>query len=267
MEASVRITADDAGCSPTVDEAIRELARLGAVTSVSLLVNFGRAREAVGIINGSVRFGIHFCLSSGSPVAPLSRVQSLVGAEGIFRSPARPQSAKEIPSAIDDFLQVMEHVWDPGQVAVELRSQLDLFRTAVGAEPSFANFHHDVDLLPVVRSAAEREFGGSLVGRQERIRRGAQAGYFFRFFDSGTPTEEVSTEVLRLLDEAADASRAAGGLETEVVIHPGLACSDLSAFTSYEDGRALELEAWRSQRVLTRIRSGTRTNGLWRFHG
>ncbi len=91
MTGRLIINADDFGLSRGTVEAVRELARLGTISSTSILVNMPFVHEIRAVIRESPRLGVglHVNLSQGRPLQPARRVETLVGADGGFHPPMR----------------------------------------------------------------------------------------------------------------------------------------------------------------------------------
>lgn len=80
------INADGYGFTPGVNDGIVETFKSGFVTSTSCTPNFGFLGDAGRVQKQfpDVSFGIHFNLSVGAPLSPVSAVRSLVGEDGKF---------------------------------------------------------------------------------------------------------------------------------------------------------------------------------------
>lgn len=79
------VNADDLGLSPAVSRGILELARLGAVTSASLMANMPGASDALAAAHAAdLDLGVHLNLCTGTPLLPAHTVPSLLGTGGRF---------------------------------------------------------------------------------------------------------------------------------------------------------------------------------------
>lgn len=79
------INADDFGFTEGTNEAVFELARLGTLTSTTVMVNMPFAEEAVKLLNlRNFSVGLHLNLTQGSPVSPPEAVASLIDGDGQF---------------------------------------------------------------------------------------------------------------------------------------------------------------------------------------
>ncbi|XP_007953618.1 carbohydrate deacetylase [Orycteropus afer afer] len=134
------VTADDFGYCPRRDEGIVEAFLVGAVTSVSLLVNGAAAESAAELARRhSIPTGLHANLSEGRPVGPARHgASSLLGPEGFFLG------KMEFRKAV-----VAGDVALP-QVRDELEAQLNRFRELLGRDPTHVDGHQHVHVLPGV---------------------------------------------------------------------------------------------------------------------
>src|SRR5947209_18948575 len=84
-ERLVIVNADDFGLAPGVTQGILELARCGAVTSTSTMINLPGSREAVAAAcSAGLDMGLHLNICLGAPLLPPRSVPSLVGPDGRF---------------------------------------------------------------------------------------------------------------------------------------------------------------------------------------
>jgi len=86
MTGQVIISADDFGLTAGVNEAIRELARLGTLSATNVMANMPHAHkiQAFAEAHPEVSIGVHLTLTQGKPLSPPEIVPSLVGPEGLF---------------------------------------------------------------------------------------------------------------------------------------------------------------------------------------
>jgi predicted glycoside hydrolase/deacetylase ChbG (UPF0249 family) len=85
VERLLIVNADDFGLAPGVTQGILELARWGAVTSTSAMINLPGSREAVAAARGvGLDMGLHLNLCLGAPLLPPASVPSLVDSNGRF---------------------------------------------------------------------------------------------------------------------------------------------------------------------------------------
>ncbi|XP_075390422.1 carbohydrate deacetylase isoform X1 [Tenrec ecaudatus] len=180
------ITADDFGYCPRRDEGIVEAFLVGAVTSVSLLVN-GAATESAAELarRHSIPTGLHANLSEGRPVGPARHgASSLLGPEGFFLGkmgfrkalaagdvalaqvqgaggagaaggvvrPREPADGGDLPGVPRDgsLADAPGITVLPVQVREELEAQLSRFRELLGRDPTHVDGHQHVHVLPGV---------------------------------------------------------------------------------------------------------------------
>src|SRR5947208_8581695 len=73
------VNADDFGLAPGVTRGILELARCGAVTSTSTMINLPGSQEAVAAARSlGLDMGLHLNICLGAPLLPPAAVPSLV---------------------------------------------------------------------------------------------------------------------------------------------------------------------------------------------
>ena len=79
------VNADDFGLAPGVTRGILELARCGAVTSTSTMINLPGSQEAVAAARrAGLDMGLHLNICLGAPLLPPAAVPSLVAPNGRF---------------------------------------------------------------------------------------------------------------------------------------------------------------------------------------
>src|SRR5438105_10439039 len=79
------VNADDLGLAPGVTRGILELARCGAVTSTSTMINLPGSKEAVAAARSAgLDMGLHLNLCLGAPLLAPEAVPSLVAPNGRF---------------------------------------------------------------------------------------------------------------------------------------------------------------------------------------
>jgi predicted glycoside hydrolase/deacetylase ChbG (UPF0249 family) len=80
----VVINCDDLGLHPAVRQAARELGRVGAISSATLMANGPDFDESARVRD--VGIGVHLNLLRGAPLCPPERIPSLVGKDGLLLS-------------------------------------------------------------------------------------------------------------------------------------------------------------------------------------
>jgi predicted glycoside hydrolase/deacetylase ChbG (UPF0249 family) len=133
------LNADDFGLTQGVNEAVFELARLGALNSTTVMVNMpyaGEARELLFIEGFKV--GLHFTLTEGKPIAPLERVSSLVNKNGLFFS-------------FEEFRQYVKsgHIKE-SEIALELDAQWQRLCAILGQTAAHIDSHQNIHKQPIV---------------------------------------------------------------------------------------------------------------------
>ena len=134
------INADDLGLAPGVTDGILDLARRGAVTSASILMNMPRSDEAMAAARAAnLDVGLHLNLCTGEPLSPPNAVPSLLtgGTDGRVRFASAGAIHRRYLSgrlALED-------------VAREWATQIERF-LATGATPSHLDSHCHVHALP-----------------------------------------------------------------------------------------------------------------------
>ena len=138
------VVADDYGIGPETSRAIVELAGRGAVTAAVLLVNSPHAADGVRKWRQSgvtLELGWHPSLTLDPPVAPASRVPSLVGPDGCLWP-----LGKFLLRLLTGYVRASE-------VMAELRAQYDRFVELVGHAPTLVNSHQHATLFGPVGGA------------------------------------------------------------------------------------------------------------------
>ena len=118
------INADDGGLSPETDKGILDTIRAGAVTSVSLLVNPPFCAPVETYTQSGASLGLHLNLTLGRPCGPSSS-PALLDTHGQFRVDGHRN-----PLAFEE-----------NAVKSEFWSQLERFRSLVGADPTHLDVH------------------------------------------------------------------------------------------------------------------------------
>ncbi len=127
------ITADDFGLCPEVDSGILDLVQMGVVTAVASFVNQLFDRDVQPPSYSNISVGLHLNLTLGRPLCPAGTVSSLVDSDGRFHND----------------LHRFAETWNPEEASREMAAQLDRFRSWMGKDPAFLNFHkHLADYHP-----------------------------------------------------------------------------------------------------------------------
>jgi predicted glycoside hydrolase/deacetylase ChbG (UPF0249 family) len=137
MTRTLIITADDYGMCPPVNGAIEECMRAGTVRTTCVMTNMPFSHEASGIRRTfpQCSLGIHWTLTDGQPVSPVSQVPTLVGAEGTFHS------APELRR------RWLKRIVRRDEIIQELDAQHRRFLDIAG-KPDYWNTHENFHVLP-----------------------------------------------------------------------------------------------------------------------
>jgi predicted glycoside hydrolase/deacetylase ChbG (UPF0249 family) len=127
------INADDFGLCEPVNDAILDLAQLGALQSTTVMVNMPYAEAARELLAvDGFQVGLHVTLTEGRPVAAVDKVASLVDAEGRFFDSVvfrKRLKARKIQEAEIDF---------------EIEAQWQRLCGILGRAPSHIDSHQNV---------------------------------------------------------------------------------------------------------------------------
>lgn len=141
------INADDFGFSKSVNEAIFVLARLGSLTSTTVMVNMPYANKAKELLRlNKFGVGLHFNLTQGKPISERKTISSLVNSSGEFYS-------------FKDFrIRSKKGLVEKGQVFKELQAQYKKLYDIIGDRITHLDSHQAVHKYKPV-SDAVYEFG------------------------------------------------------------------------------------------------------------
>lgn len=123
------IRSDDLGYSEAVNYGIEKALRFGMTKSIGLMTNMPAASHGVKLISDlDVCIGQHTNICVGPPVCDPSRIPSLVGEDGCFKSSRTYRTAKQ------DFVVLDE-------VIMEIEAQYEKFKELTGREPGYFEGH------------------------------------------------------------------------------------------------------------------------------
>jgi len=127
------INADDCGLSSGVNRGIIEAFDAGVVSSTTIMVNLPGFDDAIARLKGHPRLGVglHFNLTYGYPLSPVSKVPSLIDETGAFSG------------------QVEE--WEEAEVQIELTAQWRRLLHAGIKADQLDSHHHMQNYLAVYR--------------------------------------------------------------------------------------------------------------------
>ena len=232
--------ADDLGRTHGINTGIFEAHARGIVTSATAMVNYEGIREAAEFSrkHPGLGIGLHVALSGGRAASDLSRIPSLVDAQG--RQPAKPEGLGGAK---------------PAEIAIEVQAQFDRFVEVFGRRPTHLDSHHHSHRRPevfeVVCALAVREglpvrnAGGAMAG-DLRVR-GIRTNDAFEetFFDAGVSVDHL----VAIIDALPEGT-------TEMMCHPAHEDAELAASSSYAAVRVKELAALCDPRVRAAIDRG-----------
>ncbi|WP_424768913.1 polysaccharide deacetylase family protein [Paenibacillus sp. sgz302251] len=261
------INADDFGVCHSVNEGIQQLLLEKTVSSATLMLPCGWAREAAqwSARHPQVDVGVHFTLTSEwdayrwGPVHRKGSTSSLVTSEGYF-----PKDCK-----------TFEQQADPEQVKAELIAQVEM-ALAMGMKPSHADNHMGSlygletgrHFLPIVLDVCASyglpfrlpryllQDSGQIAPPEmaDQAKQLAQLadskGVVILDYLVGLPFQLQAGETFASL--MADMQQLLKGLRpgvTELIIHPSLVTDELRAFHRQPEKRGMELELFRDAEV------------------
>lgn len=142
------VTADDFGCSVSVNKAVAMACDRGVLTAASIVAGGAAFADAVGLAARypSLSVGLHITLSDGRPVLPPADIPGLVNKAGCFRmSPMR---------AGITYWRLRKHL--AGQIEAEVKAQFDKVEKA-GIYPTHVDCHHHLHMHPLLFHIIARE--------------------------------------------------------------------------------------------------------------
>lgn len=226
------MNADDCGLAPGVNRAIFELHRAGVVKSTSLMVNMpgfhDAARRLVNIPTLGV--GLHFNLSSGSPISPVDWVPSLVDDEGGFSE---------------------ELSWSEQDVMIELKAQMNRLLSA-GIRPTHIDSHRFIQdrkivCRPIIILAQSMNLPMRRTGWEPaldmRLPPGVDNFYANAYFEDGG--KNLLLDTLRSVPHGT----------SELICHPGYVDEYLENVCTWTQVREIELGVMSDPEVLETIRA------------
>lgn len=124
------VTADDYGMSRGVNDAIDAGVSCGLITSTNVMTNMEYYREAEKLRSTDVSVGLHWTISTGSPVLNPEEIKSLVNSEGNFYS--YPEFRKRYRKGLISNQDIVK----------ELKAQYNRFVEVCG-KPDYWNTHEN----------------------------------------------------------------------------------------------------------------------------
>ncbi len=139
------LNADDFGLTQGVNEAIFELADQKALSSTTVMVNMPHAEAARDLLEiDGFGVGLHFNLTEGRPMAPISEVSSLVTDDGCF------YNFSGLISGLKSGLI------RKAEIDVELEAQWDRLSQILGQAAGHVDSHQNIHKQPAVLRAFVR---------------------------------------------------------------------------------------------------------------
>lgn len=138
------ISADDFGLTEAVTLGILSGHKNGNITSTSLMVNMGYAKEAVELIKEypNLGLGIHLNVTVGKPISNPKEISSLVDENGCFYK-AKDYKNNKVNISEGDLLK-------------EFTAQIVRFIELVGRKPEHINCHHLYDFFGLYSKVTEK---------------------------------------------------------------------------------------------------------------
>jgi predicted glycoside hydrolase/deacetylase ChbG (UPF0249 family) len=255
MTARVRITADDAGCNPSIDQAIISLLSLGRITRAAAFSNGPCFSSFVRQTKDKFRVIPHLTLTYGCPMGDPANVRILLNEFGNFIQPL-DFFRGNIDDAIDQWASLLTRLEDYSELDSELGAQLAHFERAYSHKGDELSFHHDIDkfLIDAVTVGASAILER---GREGRKRARQDCGAEYTLIEENTGISDATGSVVQMMQGLIRLSERNGGLPVEAVFHPSVDCDGLGAFTAYRSQRVLEFQALQSKQFSEVIEGAT----------
>ncbi len=257
MAIQLIVNADDLGYTPGVSEGIIRCSLSGIVSSASAIVNMPDSEA--GLSQAIVRapklgLGLHFNLTSGTPVSAARSVPDLVDEAGRFYH--REEMLRRLP------------VLSLDQVEIELTAQLHRFIEVTGRKPDHLDSHHHITYLdkriletflsiahekglPVRQPVSKEKEAGLFLDAYPDVDAGtaqtAGRGLRQRIEHSGMHApDHFVADFYDMRTTLGDLLNYLTSLEigvTEMMCHPAVVDESLRRLSTYVDRRADELAA------------------------
>lgn len=228
------INGDDFGLTRGVSEGIIKTIKKGVLRDTSVMVNMPFFEEAIKLANenGIYEMGIHFTLTCGKPVLPISEVDKIVDKDGMFFK--KPE------------LMYIEM----NQIEKELRAQLDKFLNS-GMKLNHIDGHHHFyvfypEVFTLVRTLAKEYNVPIRCPENEYIKVVKNDGincpdYFLSGFYEEKISEEYLIDALLNLKDKYEV--------VEIMSHPAIVDDELMKKSSYNRKREEEVKVLTSHKV------------------
>lgn len=263
MTAGIRITADDAGVLPSIDNAVLALLAMGTLTRAAVFCNGPGFANFARLTRDQYSVVPHLTLTYGCPLGDPTKLSGLLAETGNFVQPL-DFYAGDIQAAITSWFRSAFRSCDLEATGVEVVRQVDHFCAAYGERPEATTFHHDIDEL-ILDGPFDSLPECFRLGRAGALRSKQYAGATYAFLATGATLTDAISTAGTMIEAAIDLSETQGGLPAEAIFHPSVSETELSHFTAYGAGRVLEYEALQSSEVRNLLRRATREGDLLVF--
>lgn len=252
------VNADDFGITKEVNSGILLSMAEGIVTSTTIMVNMPGTAQAIQFwsYDSGMRVGLHFNITTGRPLSPLSDIPTLVDKNGCFHQ------LKTLITLLAGGAVSLE------EIALEFRAQLNYLLDR-GLRPTHIDSHKHLHLFPDVLNVVLEESIDAGIGALRYCAK--PPGELFRLqgvniegLSSNPPMEKIEAGGIFVPDGiiGLDSVGKLGpeALTTiindlpddgvyELMCHPGYPCNELRAISSLTDGRKNDLEGLTSPMV------------------
>lgn len=238
------INADDFGLTEGVNQAVIECYQRGVVSSATLLVTGGAAKQAGALAGAHKKLGVglHLNLTSGEPVLPPASIKSLVGNDGHF--PGLASAVMRLTTG-----------WARGaELEAEIAAQIERC-LKLGIVPTHIDSHHHLHAHPRLRRIITRVCGRMGINKARGYHMGGRSPKALVVRAAAaipattqalkTPERFFGIEVMGKKDftDALGEEMSAARGTLEFMCHPGYVDRDLEEVSSFSGPRQAELEA------------------------
>lgn len=261
--ARVRITADDAGVSSSIDKAIITLSEIGALSHAAVFLN---APRTVAMIEEStlLRLVPHLTLTYGIPISGVSSNTHLIKSNGNFVAPLDFYNG-DVRKSIKRWKNNALLDKDNKYLTQELSLQLSYFKKLVGYQPDFITYHHDVDKILIDEYPNISSADYFKCSRHNLMKERESAHFEYRLYSKETSFKQIQNSILVMIDRAICESRLNKGAIAEIAVHPAYSMGDLGFFSIYSTQRVKEFEALSSNPVISLLSMANKEDAYYVF--
>jgi len=127
------IHADDFGMTRSINEAILELAKLGTLSSTSVMANMPYSNEVIELLDiPAISIGLHSTFTQGKPLSDLKKIPSLIDTQGNFLDYHNLVKGYRKNSIKTD------------EIFIELENQFLWLQNQIGDKLIFIDSHHSI---------------------------------------------------------------------------------------------------------------------------